>query len=189
MPIRYLYKCLINDPKDLFTFHSWQQVYVDYKPQRIKVAQLRCFDDDGVLLEGTEQVCLKPHPSRVVESASFSAVQPPWPSYSPALAPAVIANGWLSDIQYESVVYAGMRHSRMLEHGSRRAGYFIGDGTGTGKGPSAPEHTHTRTHTHTHIHMHPPTPTHTTIPSPPQAVKSPPSSWIIGTEVGGAACG
>ena len=77
---------------------------------------------------------LKPHPTKIVESASFRAVQPPPPTYQPALAPAVIANGWLSNIQYESVVYAGMRHSQMLGHGAQRAAYFIGDGTGTGKG-------------------------------------------------------
>ena len=101
------------------------------------MAQLRRFDDDGFLLPGTEYVSLKPHPTKIVESASFRAVQPPLPTYQPALAPAVIANGWLSNIQYESVVYAGMRHSQMLGRGSQRAAYFIGDGTGTGKGRQA----------------------------------------------------
>ena len=130
----------INPPNRLskrpitFCCGIYQQVYVPYKPQRIKVAQLSRFDDDGVLLEGISQVSLKPHPTQMIESASFRAVQPPLPSYHPALVPAVIANGWLSDIQYESVVYAGMRHSQMLGNGSQRAAYFIGDGTGAGKG-------------------------------------------------------
>ena len=60
-------------------------------------------------------------------------MQAPPPSYNPALSPKLISDGSLSDIQYESVVYAGMRHSQILGDGTRAA-YFIGDGTGIGKG-------------------------------------------------------
>ena len=101
-----------------------------------KVAELRKFGPRKLLPEeaGTHKVTLKPHPNHVVESKCFRAVQAPPPSYHPALRPELIKDGSLSDIQYESVVYAGMRHSRRLGDGVSRAAYFIGDGTGIGKG-------------------------------------------------------
>ena len=104
--------------------------------QCTKVAELRKFGSDEVLPEqtGTHKVPLKSHPTHVVESKCFRAVQPPPPSYHPALRPEIIRSGSLSDIQYESVVYAGMRHSRRLGDNVSRAAYFIGDGTGIGKG-------------------------------------------------------
>ena len=100
------------------------------------MAELRKFDSDGLLPEetGTFKVALKPHPTHVVESKCFRAVQAPPTSYNPALSPEIIRSGSLSDIQYESVVYAGMRHSRKLGDNVSRAAYFIGDGTGIGKG-------------------------------------------------------
>ena len=97
---------------------------------------MRKFDSNGLLPKeaGTCKVALKPHPTDVVESKCFRAVQAPPPSYHPALRPKLISGGRLSDIQYESVVYAGMRHSQILGDGVSRAAYFIGDGTGIGKG-------------------------------------------------------
>lgn len=103
------------------------------------MAELRQFGSHARYLERTGKevdivkVELKPHPSNVVESKCFRACRPPPPSYNPALSPELIRKGCLSDIQYESVVYAGMRHSHLLGDGTRAA-YFIGDGTGTGKG-------------------------------------------------------
>jgi len=75
----------------------------------------------------------KPHPALIVESASMAAVVPPDITYRPHLAPEIVSEGRLSDIQLERVIYAGQRHEQRLPDGSR-AGFFVGDGTGVGKG-------------------------------------------------------
>src|SRR2546430_9279222 len=75
----------------------------------------------------------RPHPAVIVESASMAAVVPPDITYKPHLAPEIVSEGRLSDIQLERVIYAGQRHEQRLPDGSR-AGFFIGDGTGVGKG-------------------------------------------------------
>ncbi|MDX6528498.1 MAG: hypothetical protein QOH41_788 [Blastocatellia bacterium] len=75
----------------------------------------------------------RPHPAVIVESASMAAVTPPDITYKPHLAPEIVSEGRLSDIQLERVIYAGQRHEQRLPDGSR-AGFFVGDGTGVGKG-------------------------------------------------------
>jgi hypothetical protein len=75
----------------------------------------------------------KAHPAVIVESASMAAVTPPDITYKPHLAPEIVGEGLLSDIQLERVIYAGQRHEQRLPDGSR-AGFFVGDGTGVGKG-------------------------------------------------------
>src|SRR5258708_2497488 len=75
----------------------------------------------------------RPHPAVIVESASMAAVVPPDITHRPHLAPEIVTEGRLSDIQLERVVYAGQRHEQRLPDGSR-AGFFVGDGTGVGKG-------------------------------------------------------
>jgi hypothetical protein len=75
----------------------------------------------------------RPHPAVIVESASMAAVVPPDITYRPHLAPEIISEGRLSEIQLERVIYAGQRHEQRLPDGSR-AGFFVGDGTGVGKG-------------------------------------------------------
>src|SRR5712691_9641359 len=75
----------------------------------------------------------KPHPAVIVESSSMAAVVPPDITYRPHLAPEIVSEGLLSDIQLERVIYAGQRHEQRLPNGSR-AGFFVGDGTGVGKG-------------------------------------------------------
>jgi hypothetical protein len=75
----------------------------------------------------------RPHPAVIVESASMAAVTPPDITYKPHLAPEIVGEGLLSDIQLERVIYAGQRHEQRLPDGSR-AGFFVGDGTGVGKG-------------------------------------------------------
>jgi hypothetical protein len=75
----------------------------------------------------------RPHPAVIVESASMAAVTPPEITYKPHLAPEIVSEGRLSDIQLERVIYAGQRHEQRLPDGSR-AGFFVGDGTGVGKG-------------------------------------------------------
>lgn len=80
-----------------------------------------------------ETTGLAPHPADVVEAASMAAVEPPEVTYRSSLPAEVLQQGRLSDLQYESVLYAGQRHEQTLPDGAR-AGYFIGDGTGVGKG-------------------------------------------------------
>ena len=75
---------------------------------------------------------LRPHPSPIVEAAAMAAVEPPAIQYRSAL-PSEVLRERLSAIQYESVLYAGQRHSQRLPSGAR-GGYFVGDGTGVGKG-------------------------------------------------------
>lgn len=75
----------------------------------------------------------RPHPAKLVESAAMAAVEPPDPTYTPALPERIAKDGILSDAQLENVVYAGQAHSQLLADG-RRKGFFIGDGTGVGKG-------------------------------------------------------
>src|SRR5437016_4247953 len=75
----------------------------------------------------------KPHPGAIVESSSMAAVVPPDITYRPHLAPEIVSEGRLSDIQLERVIYAGQRHEQRLPDGAR-GGFFVGDGTGVGKG-------------------------------------------------------
>src|SRR5437764_13013596 len=75
----------------------------------------------------------RPHPAVIVESASMAAVTPRDMTYKPHLAPEIVREGRLSDIQLERVIYAGQRHEQRLPDGSR-AGFFVGHGTGVGKG-------------------------------------------------------
>jgi hypothetical protein len=75
----------------------------------------------------------RPHPAVIVESTSMAAVVPPDITYRPHLAPEIVGEGRLSEIQLERVVYAGQRHEQRLPDGSR-GGFFVGDGTGVGKG-------------------------------------------------------
>jgi len=92
-----------------------ESVFANYQPQRLKIAGAR------------------PHPGKLVQSAAMSAVEPPAPTYTPALPKSVIDDGLLSIAQLESVVYAGQAHSQQMPNGARK-GFFIGDGTGVGKG-------------------------------------------------------
>ena len=83
----------------------------------------------------------KKHPTALVESAALASVSLPTPHYQPNL-PASLANsGALTDIQIESIVYAGQAHAMFLQSDPDdptatppRQGILIGHGTGVGKG-------------------------------------------------------
>lgn len=87
--------------------------FVKYKPAKLK---------GGV-----------PHPANIVESSSMAAVDPPDITYKTSLPPEIIKEGKLSDLQLETVHYAGQQFEKIMPNG-QRMGYFIGDGTGVGKG-------------------------------------------------------
>ncbi len=73
------------------------------------------------------------HPANVVESAAMACVEPPDVSYRHHLPAEVIAEGRVSDLQLEDLLYAGQVTSQLLPSSARR-GHWNGDGTGIGKG-------------------------------------------------------
>ena len=54
------------------------------------------------------------HPTPLVESAAMADIAQPVPEYRPMLPPALVADGLLSDAQFESVALAGQAHDRLL---------------------------------------------------------------------------
>lgn len=108
------------------------------------------YEPQTVVIEGA----LK-HPTSLVQSVAMASVAPPKPTYRPLLPKRVIETGLLSDIQLESIIYAGEAHQSYLkgwykvddpldvltlasegEEGAVRfrQGWSNGDGTGVGKG-------------------------------------------------------
>jgi hypothetical protein len=75
----------------------------------------------------------QPHPANVVESTAMACVEPPDVTYRHHLPAEVIAEGRVSNLQLEDVIYAGQATSVLLPDGSRK-GHWNGDGTGIGKG-------------------------------------------------------
>ena len=75
----------------------------------------------------------QPHPANVVESTAMACVEPPDVTYWHHLPPDVIAEGRVSNLQLEDVIYAGQAADALLPDGSRK-GHWNGDGTGIGKG-------------------------------------------------------
>jgi protein-L-isoaspartate O-methyltransferase len=75
----------------------------------------------------------QPHPANVVESTAMACVEAPDVTYRHQLPADVIAEGRVSNLQLEDVIYAGQATSAFLPDGSRK-GHWNGDGTGIGKG-------------------------------------------------------
>jgi len=77
----------------------------------------------------------RPHPGSIVEGSALASIRLPPHTYplTDSLAQQ-IADGSLSSMQLEGIMYACERHSRLLPDGHRRAGFFVGDSAGVGKG-------------------------------------------------------
>lgn len=77
----------------------------------------------------------QPHPGDIAEPSSLAAIPLPPTDYPlwEALGGAVAAQGKLSQLQLEGVMYACAKHLTWLPSGER-CGFFIGDGAGVGKG-------------------------------------------------------
>ncbi|HEX5471554.1 MAG TPA: strawberry notch family protein, partial [Lacipirellulaceae bacterium] len=73
------------------------------------------------------------HPANVVESTAMACVEPPDITYQHHVPVEVIAEGRISDLQLEDVIYSGQATNMILPDGSRK-GHWNGDGTGIGKG-------------------------------------------------------
>ena len=83
---------------------------------------------------------LKPHPAKLIQSATLATVEPPKMSYKPSLPRRVISSGFISDAQFEFITAAGEAHERFLpidpndQNSTKyRRGIFLADGTGAGK--------------------------------------------------------
>ncbi|KAL4431062.1 hypothetical protein ABPG75_006318 [Micractinium tetrahymenae] len=77
----------------------------------------------------------QPHPGDIAEPSSLAAIPLPPTDYPllDSLGGAVAAQGKLSQLQLEGVMYACAKHLTWLPSGER-CGFFIGDGAGVGKG-------------------------------------------------------
>ncbi len=81
------------------------------------------------------------HPDLLVESAALASVVPPEPFYRPHLDSSLVDRAVLTDVQLETIVYAGQAHSEYLASNPAdangappRQGFLVGHGTGVGKG-------------------------------------------------------
>ncbi|QAY80169.1 strawberry notch-like NTP hydrolase domain-containing protein [Sphingosinicella sp. BN140058] len=83
---------------------------------------------------------LKPHPSRLIQSATLATVSPPPVAYRPRLPRRVISSGFISNAQFDFIAAAGEAHQRFLpidpdadQPQEYRTGFDLADGTGAGK--------------------------------------------------------
>ncbi len=83
---------------------------------------------------------LKIHPTAIIEPSTLAATPYPKPNYKPLLPAEAIDRGFISDAQFEVVVYALQAITEYLPGSpngrngiNMKGGYIIGDGTGVGK--------------------------------------------------------
>ena len=115
-------------------------VELDWKrPERAGTVDADSIHEDWVP-EIATHADLKPHPSRLIQSATLATVEPRFAKYRPRLTRRVIRSGRISDAQFEFLVAAGEAHSRhlpkdpeALDDVQKRVGIFLADGTGAGK--------------------------------------------------------
>jgi P-loop containing NTP hydrolase pore-1/C-terminal domain on Strawberry notch homologue len=111
--------------------HEIGQIDTAASPQAVNVEEGTVFAAYRVqkaIVRGAQQ-----HPANVVESTAMACVEPPDVTYRHHLPADVIAEGRVSNLQLEDVIYAGQATSVLLPDGSRK-GHWNGDGTGIGKG-------------------------------------------------------
>lgn len=80
------------------------------------------------------------HPTSIIEPATLAATPYPKATYQPRLPTVAIERGFISDAQYETVVYALQAVTEFLPGSPKglcgpamKGGFIIGDGTGVGK--------------------------------------------------------
>lgn len=83
---------------------------------------------------------LKAHPTQIIEPSTLAATPYPPATYIPLLPAEAIQRGFVSDVQFEAVVYALQAVTQYLPgspFGARgrkvKGGFILGDGTGAGK--------------------------------------------------------
>lgn len=111
--------------------HDIGQLETNTSPQQVDIEEGTVFASYRVqkaIVRGAH-----PHPANVVESTAMACVEPPDVTYRHHLPIEVIAEGRVSNLQLEDVIYAGQATSAPLPDGSRK-GHWNGDGTGIGKG-------------------------------------------------------
>jgi P-loop containing NTP hydrolase pore-1/C-terminal domain on Strawberry notch homologue len=111
--------------------HEIGQIDTAVSPQAVNIEEGTVFAAYRVqkaIVRGAQ-----PHPANVVESTAMACVEPPDVTYRHYLPADVIAEGRVSNLQLEDVIYAGQATSTLLPDGSRK-GHWNGDGTGIGKG-------------------------------------------------------
>lgn len=111
----------------------WEELPVDRAQQQEEQSQIGEEEAGGTFTQYRPAKVRHPvkHPAKIVEASSMAAVEPPDPTYRPALRTKALQ--FLSDAQMETPIYAGQRNELRLPNGSR-AWFFNGDGTGVGKG-------------------------------------------------------
>lgn len=116
--------------------------YVEVKYEEAPASTLEIFDTvhDPWRPSTVYSTELKAHPTRIIEPSTLAATPFPAAVYKPLLPAEAIKRGFISDAQFETIVYALQAVTSYLpgspsgRFGRRpKGGFIIGDGTGVGK--------------------------------------------------------
>lgn len=133
--------CNIIDELNVRIAGGQKNITISYGPAE-KVQNAEIFDTvhDPWLPTTVYSKRLKPHPTPIIEPSTLVATSNPKPTYQPLLPVEAIERGFISDAQFETVVYALQSITQYLPGSplgvagpKMKAGYIIGDGTGVGK--------------------------------------------------------
>lgn len=117
-------------------------IYVEVKYDKAPVTSLEIFDTvhdpwKPTTVYSTE---LKAHPTKIIEPSTLAATPYPPATYKPLLPAEAIKRGFISDAQFETIVYALQAVTTYLPGSPKgqyertpKGGFIIGDGTGVGK--------------------------------------------------------